>query len=744
MPSIQPVAEAGGSIFNSLSALRTLIAATSEDDVHAQAVLTVEKLGACIPTTPDRIGEAVDALGGQTSVKVQNLQALVGISSGGLSKMMRQSTPLLQFFVFCSACKMIFVDEECSTLVFEMLKSSSVLANLPCSAAQIARMITQFSGQADTIAPVYVMHEVASAIDHYHPEPDIFRRLEFKTLAELLTTLFDSLRDQAVESIVLTGHANCVWLASTLIWLLGDEACIAIRDNIVKGDPKAKLCVKIEPTNNVPWNLQIFKESQKPTEFVFAMPPDEPDSLHRIPLQSLKVFMSQYYWSAFETAQIRQRAASASGIIAQTLIIAASQRGLLSLECEFCQPPHRCNSTELSAVAHTSWLANIERAMIKYGWSEDVKFDPVLLSKILAAVDLWRESLKRPARAQTLDNNHGELEKAIKEPCQDFIDEFFPDESIETDYILDPALFIAADATVTCTAAYEDGVRYIRPVDDQTLSFADTAILQIFSGGLDISEFRKKAFMQLLPGIETWHHGNLIVARDGYVAGMNLLWNESMSQSDSLSIRVQRGQIKKDQVSYNSICETPFNSMVGLGPRDPAFHPVKGLILPEVGWQHKIKERAYSFETSASIQGGRIELKHYMTYTDSMSRMSQRRKASWISAMNILATASHMDTDSQMTAELTKSLNKRMTQRLIGSDVAWTDPFSAPKIDAGCRTLIRTGWDPKVRIFGAGACYDFRSVCCRVAIRHHTPLLHCIERAESMMKAPTDSWIIVD
>ena len=87
---------------------------------------------------------------------------------------------------------------------------------------------------------------------------------------------------------------------------MGEKACIAIGDIIVKGDLKAKLCIKIETTSTVPWNLQDFKESQNPTEFVFAMSPDEPDSLTRVPLQSLKAFMSQYYWSAFETVQNRQ------------------------------------------------------------------------------------------------------------------------------------------------------------------------------------------------------------------------------------------------------------------------------------------------------------------------------------------------------------------------------------------------------------------------------------------------------
>ena len=422
-----------------------------------------------------------------------------------------------------------------------------------------------------------------------------------------------------------------------------------------------------------------------------------------------------------------------------------SPRGLLSLKCEACKPPQRCNSAKLSAVAHISCLANIKRAIAKNGRIEEVRFDPALLSEILIAIDVWREThVHRMKKEMNLDSKIEFLEESIKEPCQNFIHSLFPDKNIEIDHILDPALFTAADAAVTCTAVYKSDGRYIKPTDEQTLSLADTTSLQIFSSGIDVSDFWKNAFMQLLPGLETWHCGNLIVARDGYVAGMKMLWNESALQSNSLSVCVQRGLIKKDQVSYGSICETPFNSIVGLGRRDLAFDPIKGLVMPEVGWQHKLKDRAYSFETSALTQGGRIELKHYMTFTDSISKISQRRKASWISALCVLATASHMDVDSQMTAELTKSLNTRMTQKLVGSDVSWTDPFSAPKVDPGIRTLIRTGWDQKVEIFAAGACYEFRNVSCYVVIRHQTPLLQCIEKAESIIKSTNDSWIIID
>ncbi len=222
-----------------------------------------------------------------------------------------------------------------------------------------------------------------------------------------------------------------------------------------------------------------------------------------------------------------------------------------------------------------------------------------------------------------------------------------------------------------------------------------------------------------------------------------MLWTESVRHSDVLATRVQRGQIKKDQVTYNSIRETPFNFIIFSGPRVPAFDAVKGLVMPEVGWQHPIKDGVYSFETAASTHGTRIEIKHYMTHTDSL-KLPQRRKASWISAIAVLATAKHMDLESQMTAALNKNLNERMTQHFLTKDVCWSDPFSVPDMHREVRTLIRVGSDNKVKIFGAGVCYDTRKACCHIVIRHRSSLIQCIEQAESRMHLNTSSWVIVD
>ena len=227
------------------------------------------------------------------------------------------------------------------------------------------------------------------------------------------------------------------------------------------------------------------------------------------------------------------------------------------------------------------------------------------------------------------------------------------------------------------------------------------------------------------------------------MAGMDILWTESSRHSDVLRIRMKRGQIRKDQVPYSSIRESPFNSIFFAGPRVPAFDAVKGLIMPEVGWQHPIKDRVYSFETSASTYGTRIELKHYMTYSYSLGKSTQRRKASWISAIAVLATATHLDLESQMTASLNQSLNVRMTQQLLAKDVCWTDPYFSPEMDRGRRTLMRVGADNKVKIFGAGGCNELRKTCCHIIIRHRSPLIQCIERAESRIDHNEVSWVIV-
>lgn len=736
---VNPSFEIGGSVFNTAKSLYSLIAATSQDDVHTQAVLVAERLGASIPAAPERIAEAVDALGGQTSVQVENLKAMVGITSGGLCKAIRECTPLVRFFVLCAGCKTILLDTECSTLMFEMLKTSNVLSSFPCSPAQIGRLIGQISAQADSIAPSDMMHEVASAVDEFNPGPGIFKRMDFKPLAELFMKLFEQVSDEAVDTILLRGHKNSVWLASTLLWLLGDDASLMIGRTHIRGEEDAKLCIQILPDSDLPWSMQVFTPTGNPTKLIFDISSDGRDSISRIPLGMMRSFFDQYYWFPFDP-DTRRSASIVTGIVAQTLILAIVQRGKVYLHCNGCKGKSHCNEVLLTTIAHTGWLANVERAVLNYGWRdhEEVKFDGKLLGNILRAVDGLIQGLDGPS-ADTLI-----AEDLMEGPCKDFIRSYFPVEKVGLDRILEPALFIAADAVMTCTAFLENGFRYIRPLDTESLKLADQTVVRILLNGIELSDFRKQAFQKLLPGLETWHDDDLAVSSDGSVAGMDLLWSESTQQSDAFSIRVQRGQIRKDEVSYNSIREATFERMAGNGPRLPALNPFQGLVYPEVGDHHLFKERGYVFETTVSINGSRIEIKHYMAFADSLSKAPQRRKSTWINAITTLATASHLDLESQLTAELMAQLQTRLTKQWISKDICWADPFSSPKIGFEVRTLVRTMGVQKVKIFGAGNYNASRRSCCRIFIRHKSPLVQCIEKAESNENQYNHSWVIVD
>lgn len=90
---------------------------------------------------------------------------------------------------------------------------------------------------------------------------------------------------------------------------------------------------------------------------------------------------------------------------------------------------------------------------------------------------------------------------------------------------MDPATYIALDAIVTSTTDVVSGTRYFSPLTYEILSRTDTAIGALLCrDGLDIQKFRSLAFMHLLPEFSDFDKHNLIVALNGYIAGMAVLW----------------------------------------------------------------------------------------------------------------------------------------------------------------------------------------------------------------------------
>ena len=742
--SLQTVVETGGLFVNTVGALRGLIAAASEDDVDLQTVLAIDKLGTCIPVAPDRIAEAYNALGSQTSVRVDNLKAWIGIASGGLCRMVRKSTPLLQFFVFCAACKMMLPDQECSNMVFEMMKMAGVLVETPCSAIQISRVIASFSGQAYTIAPTELIHKAARAVDREFPIEGIYRSVDLKATAELFVVIFDHMRDEGVKSAILRGHFNSVWLVSTLLWLFQGKAFVQVGEKLLEGDPGAKLSLIIEPKKGIPWSLQLFRAFGDPIEFVYEVSNDENVPLTPIPLRLTKSYVVQSSWNAIESEHLRRELMLATGTLAQTLIEAVVDHGYIYAQCNNCKlTVDRCKRSPLQSIAHADWLANAKTLLISYGWSEDdeVESDLDLRQAIESTiVDRRRTRFK----ANTKDTYRG-IDQAIYDRYSQIAGTWFEDLDEHFDYwdVLHSAFDIAADALVTSSVICKDSDRYMNPC---AYDFPSEVLSDLLIGGLDVHKFREFAFRQLLPGLEPWHHSDLVVAKDGRVVGMNLLWNESCQVDAALSIRMLRGVIRHENVGYTSIREVSSSFSGRMGERVPAFNHDKGLHIPDAGRGWSFSDRFYSFETLTSTYGARLEIKPVILSKDSLGRDLCKETYLWITAIKVLATAFHIDESTIMEAQQDGDLDSGIAQKLCNTNTCWAEPVAQPEGGTGARTLLHTSGNIKVKIATAAMCGTLIKfyACTTNVIRHRGELIKCIAWAESRMRDEDSGWTIID
>ena len=86
------------------------------------------------------------------------------------------------------------------------------------ASSQLAQLVQAFSGQAELLVPINLMHEIAVAVDAQSPAQDLYVRSDTKTLAELLVRTFEAMNDDSVKEVVLAGRIHGVWLA-TLFFL---------------------------------------------------------------------------------------------------------------------------------------------------------------------------------------------------------------------------------------------------------------------------------------------------------------------------------------------------------------------------------------------------------------------------------------------------------------------------------------------------------------------------------------------
>ena len=628
--------EVAQTAFNTAESLRSLISVASRDDVQPQAILASEAFGGCLIVSARRISEAIDALGGSSSARIESIKALIGFESGTI-RAIRQSTALVRFFLLVTACQLIFTNTELGDIMFDLITTSGVISRMPVSSSQLTQFINTFSAYAERIVPVDLMHETAVAVEAQggggFSAHHLYERLETGILADLLFRIIDNFRDDTVSRITLDGQRSGIWLATFLLWLFPEDAGLFVGMKLVKGVPNSKLSIILDFGGLDDWRIHIWRAGD-PTMFIFEESGDQKAQIALLPATLTKNYINQNYLYGITNQNIRKGALMFIGALAGAFICFITEHGTLHFEKDCCKNKRQiCSRVSLMDVMSQEWVARYSNIMPNYGW-DDLSMD--LQGQLLRALELQFQG-----RTHLNDN---EFQSFLRSFCISLFTRFVGG---GLDELFDPVLYL----TATCSVTSKD--RRISPLNRKDLDFAKNFICSILSpNGVSVERYLSYAFAQLLPGNAKFHSRTLVASSNGYVAGWSVLWNLGTSQRDILSIRYCIGHIKKDGFQLESIRESAF---------EPCFGDRKGeLVNLTEGIEFKREPCAIKFETFVSVIGASLEVKHYVLLYTHPGGFPTQERASCLYSICSLATALQIGHGHQLTVRQEEELGRSL------------------------------------------------------------------------------------
>lgn len=237
--SIQKQWDPAVSAFNTLDRITSLVKAGTVDDVQPQAVIAAEHLGSLMIVHPQRIGQAIDALGGSNSFRLENVKLSLGLSSGGIAAQIRKSTPAIRCFLFAACLSLHLTPNEIGSFLYEMMEKAGLLETVPVSPAQLASFVNTLEGHmkellrreqvaTTSLAPLLeiLSNQASSSSKHFEP-------LSPKLSSPIFLETFQAIRSEEVSSAELSGCTSAVWIASILSWLCPSDVSITAKGNLL-------------------------------------------------------------------------------------------------------------------------------------------------------------------------------------------------------------------------------------------------------------------------------------------------------------------------------------------------------------------------------------------------------------------------------------------------------------------------------------------------------------------------------
>ena len=264
LPPIQAQWDIGSSIFSASGKALELMRAATVDDVQPVAVYAVEALGTHVIVDPHLIGKAVDALGGSKSYRLHRIKLQFGISSGGISNQLRQSTAATKTFLLISVLKLHLPATDIADVLYEMLAQSEGLDTPPVSSTQLCTLVQSIEGHSlNLLSNEFAASKIIGPIVenlalHNLNCPEYYMPLLPNEASQILLAVFTALRDSTVRQLKVTGQRSAIWFISIFCWLCpNDVAVLNAYGEVIVGTYVAKICLILRQSEGVdPWTLE--------------------------------------------------------------------------------------------------------------------------------------------------------------------------------------------------------------------------------------------------------------------------------------------------------------------------------------------------------------------------------------------------------------------------------------------------------------------------------------------------------
>ena len=281
--TLQPQLDVASSVFDITKGTWGLIRAATVDDVQPTAVNAIEALGSHMIIDTHLIGKAYDALGGNKSYKIDSLKLHVGLSTGGIATQVRRSSSAICTFLLITVLKEHLEAPDIADVIYEFMVQTNVLDLVPISNTQLCAVVQSIEGHCLSVDPSadITKHITSLLIDnlaiHSINRHDYWHAFIPNEVAPLIMSAFNTLRDENVQQLRISGERSGTHLAIMLCWLFPDAvAVVNARDDLVIGNSTAKIILILRyREESTLWSMEHWYVVDEASSLVVITPTEE-------------------------------------------------------------------------------------------------------------------------------------------------------------------------------------------------------------------------------------------------------------------------------------------------------------------------------------------------------------------------------------------------------------------------------------------------------------------------------------